>query len=106
MKKLMGLVLLAVVLGVVVRLNPRAVSASSPQAGAGPQPWQVGKCYRVFPSNRDQLYIFKVLEPPAGSWIRVQADPSNPEVPGARPQAAVWLNAASAFSIQEWTCQS
>jgi hypothetical protein len=91
------------VLAGVVRLSPRAASA---QPDVRPQPWQVGKCYRVFPADRDQLYIFKVLEPPAGAWVRVQSDPSNPEVPGARPQAAVWLNTASAFSIQEWPCQS
>jgi hypothetical protein len=47
------------------------------------QPWQIGRCYRVFPAERDQTYVFKVLDPPAGQWLRVQSDPAAPRVPGA-----------------------
>jgi hypothetical protein len=88
-------------LGVGVALNARQTAT---QGTATEQLWEVGECYRVFPANRDQLYIFKVLEPPRGAWIRVQSDPSNPPVPGARPQVPLWLNQSSAFAVQQWPC--
>jgi hypothetical protein len=81
---------------------PRSPQRDSAQESA--QPWQEGKCYRVFPADRDQLYVFKVLEEPAGQWVRVQADPAGIRVPGAKPQAPLWLNVASQFAVQEWTC--
>jgi hypothetical protein len=68
------------------------------------RPWQVGQCYRVFPADRDTIYTFKVLEPPSGPWIRVMALPSTPLGPGAKPQAALWINSASTFAVQEWSC--
>jgi hypothetical protein len=68
------------------------------------EPWQVGHCYRVFPENRDQLYIFKVAAPPTGPWIRVETDPAATRVPGAKPQTPLWLNANTLFAVQEWTC--
>jgi hypothetical protein len=68
------------------------------------RPWQVGQCYRVFPADRDTIYTFKVLEPSSGPWIRVMALPSTPLGPGAKPQAALWINSASTFAVQEWSC--
>ena len=91
------------VLGVGVALHARH---TAPQGAATEQLWQVGECYRVFPANRDQLYTFKVLESPRGDWIRVQNDPSNAPVPGARPQAPLWLNQTSAFAVQQWPCSA
>lgn len=86
-----------------------AASARGGQAAAqgatAPQgPWQAGRCYRVFSDDRHELHTFKVLEPPAGQWIRVQSDPASPPVPGAAPQARLWLNADAVFAVQEWTC--
>jgi hypothetical protein len=105
MKTLLNAVLMTAGLVLILTLASRA-AAPPPQepAGVSAQVWQVGQCYRVFPENRDQLYIFKVLEPPAGSWIRVQSDPKSPVVPGARPQVPLWLNTNSAFAVQEWSC--
>jgi hypothetical protein len=68
------------------------------------RPWQVGLCYRVFPADRDTIYTFKVLEPPSGPWIRVQALPSTRLGPGAQPQAPLWINSASTFAVREWSC--
>jgi hypothetical protein len=73
-------------------------------AGAAGAPWQAGRCYRVLPENRDQLYTFKVIERSTGAWIHVQPDPKNPRVPGARPEAELWLNANAVFTVQEWNC--
>ena len=89
------------VLGIGVAGHARQTAT---QEAATEQLWRVGECYRVFPANRDQLYTFKVLEPPRGAWIRVQTDPSNAPVPGARPQAPLWLNQTSAFAVQQWPC--
>lgn len=80
----------------------RGIQSESAQDAA--RPWEVGRCYRVFPADRDQLYIFKVIEPPAGSWVRVQPDPAGIRVPGARAQAPLWLNLNSPFAVQEWSC--
>jgi hypothetical protein len=67
-------------------------------------PWQAGRCYRVFSDDRQALNTFKVVEAPARQWIRVQADPAAPQVPGATPQAPLWVNADAVFAVQEWTC--
>ncbi len=76
---------------------------STVPAGA---PWQVGRCYRVFPSTANTFHTFKVLEPASGGWVRVQPSPSSPVVPGARPQAPLWINGQSPFAVQEWSCDS
>jgi hypothetical protein len=68
------------------------------------RPWQVGVCYRVFRIVNEPPELFKVLTPPEGSWVRVEADPKAPWVPGARPAAPVWLNINSVFVLQEWPC--
>ena len=78
--------------------------ASRQQPQDGSEPWQVGRCYRVFPADRDQTYIFKVLGPASGDWLRVQSDPAASRVPGARPTVPLWLNLQSPFAIQEWPC--
>jgi hypothetical protein len=73
------------------------------QPGAG-EIWQVGRCYRVFPHDRDQFYHFRVLEAPSGQWVRVQPHPAPIKTPAMRPQAPLWLNANSQFAVQEWSC--
>jgi hypothetical protein len=83
-----------------------ALSAQTTTPEPAAEPWQVGRCYRVFPENRDQLYIFKVAAPPIGPWIRVETDPAATRVPGARPQSPLWLNANTLFAVQEWTCSA
>ena len=82
------------------RPNEHAAQAATIAA----EPWQAGHGYRIFPENRDQLYVFKVIEPSSGPWIRVQTDPAAPRVPGARPEAPLWLNGNAVFAVQEWTC--
>jgi hypothetical protein len=67
-------------------------------------PWQVGSCYRVFRIGNEPPDMFKVVASPEGSWVRVEADPRAPWVPGARPTARVWLNINSVFVVQEWPC--
>jgi hypothetical protein len=102
-KSVIALVSAGFVCAVFLSSRSGASTPQEPAAGTA-QLWQVGQCYRVFPENRDQLYIFKVLEPPAGSWIRVQSDPQTPLAPGARPAAALWLNTTSVFAVHEWSC--
>jgi hypothetical protein len=74
------------------------------QEQARVRPWQVGSCYRVFRIVSEPAEMFKVVEAPEGSWVRVEADPRAPWVPGARPAARVWLNINSVFVLQEWPC--
>ena len=59
------------------RPNEHAAQAATIAA----EPWQAGHCYRIFPENRDQMYVFKVIEPSSGPWIRVQTDPAAPACP-------------------------
>jgi hypothetical protein len=66
--------------------------------------WEVGRCYRVYPHDRDQFYGFRVLEPPRGQWVRAQPDPPPLQRPGMPPPAPFWLNTSSLFGVQEWTC--
>lgn len=86
-----------------ISVSSSSTAASQSQPAAS-QPWQVGQCYRVFPADRDTLYTFKVLEPPVGGWVRVESAPSSPLTPGGLRQAPLWLNTASAFAVQEWSC--
>lgn len=74
------------------------------QEQARVRPWQAGACYRVFRIVNEPPELFKVVEAPEGSWVRVEADPRAPWVPGARPAARVWLNINSVFVLQEWPC--
>jgi hypothetical protein len=76
------------------------------QNDAAVRPWQVGSCYRVFRIGNEPPDMFKVVASPEGSWVRVEADPRAPWVPGARPTARVWLNINSVFVVQEWPCSS
>jgi hypothetical protein len=82
-------------------------NAAADQPGQQPyvaRPWQTGSCYRVFRIVNEPPELFKVLAPPEGSWVRVEADPKAPWVPGSRPAAPVWLNINSVFVLQEWPC--
>jgi len=81
-----------------------SVGLARQEVGQSREPWQAGRCYRVFPEDREQLYIFKVLDPPSGGYVRVQTDPSAQRVPGARPQQPLWLSTAGMFAVQEWPC--
>jgi hypothetical protein len=74
------------------------------QAPASAELWEVGRCYRVFPHDRDQFYRFRVLEPQRGQWVRVEPDPPPIKTPAMRQQAPLWLNVNSQFAVQEWTC--
>jgi hypothetical protein len=80
-----------------------AADQSAPEQSAV-RPWQVGACYRVFRIVNEPPEMFKVVAPPEGSWVRVEADPRAPWVPGARPAPPVWLNINSVFVLQEWPC--
>jgi hypothetical protein len=96
--------LLAVVVSGIALLSAAAIARQAgSDAGQNARPWQVDRCYRVF-TEREQLYLFKVLEPPAGGWVRVQEDPAGIRVPGARPQAPLWINENEIFAVQEWSC--
>ena len=98
----LGLAGAVLISGTAAAGGPAGLAAQDVQEA--PEPWQPGRCYRVFPAERDQLYVFRVVEPPSGGWVRVQADPSSARVPGARPAAPLWLNTASLFAVQEWAC--
>ena len=103
MKSLLIAVLpLAAPAAVAASRSPVSTTSQALQTSNGP--WQVGQCYRVFPSEVDTLYTFKVLEPAQGTWLRVQPAPTSPTVPGGKPQAALWINLASPFAVQEWSC--
>lgn len=69
-----------------------------------PGPWEVGKCYRVFPQDRDQFYLFRVVEPPHGGYVRVAAEPLPRLGTGGPPPAPFWLIIDSQFGVQEWPC--
>jgi hypothetical protein len=82
-----------------------AVVVSARQAEkAGP--WNAGRCYRASFLDPAQQQTLRVLEDPAGTWVRVQSDPTSPRVPGAAPRARVWLNTATVFAITEIECSS
>ena len=66
--------------------------------------WDVGRCYRVYPQDRDTFYGFRVLEAPKGQWVRAMPDPPPLQRPGMAPPAPFWLNTGSLFGVQEWTC--
>ena len=101
MKSLIVSVLTAAVLIGVFSVGSRGQVASEQKNDA---PWQVGHCYRVFPSDPNTFNTtFQVLEPPRGNWIRVLALPSSQNVLGA--QAPLWLNLMSPFAVQEWKCK-
>lgn len=68
-----------------------------------PQPWRAGNCYRATLIGGD-LHSVRVLEDPQGTWVRVQADPMSPKVPGASARAPVWLNTALVFTLQQIEC--
>jgi hypothetical protein len=79
----------------------------SQDSAAGASPWQVGRCYRVFPSTPDKFHSFRVLENPSNGWVRVEPwRPSSIPVPGGPAQAALWINTQSPFAVQEWSCES
>jgi hypothetical protein len=82
------------------------LSAQPAQTEGAAQPWQTGGCYRVYRIGNDVPEIFKVAASPEGSWVRVEADPRAPWVPGGRPTARVWLNLNSVFVVQEWSCST
>lgn len=94
--------LIVLIIGVGVVVGSASVIAAQNDAAA--RPWQVGSCYRVFRIGNDPPDIFKVVASPEGNWIRVEADPRAPWVPGARPSARVWLNSNAVFVVQEWSC--
>ena len=78
--------------------------AEPTQPARAAEPFQVDRCYRVFPQNRDQFYLFRVVAAPSGPWVAVQTEPAPRRVPGGPPPAPLWLNANGLFAVQEWTC--
>lgn len=69
-------------------------------------PWSAGHCYRASFLDPPQQQNLRVLENPAGAWVRVQSDPTSPRVPGSAQRARVWLNTATVFAITEIECSS
>jgi hypothetical protein len=110
MKASSGVVMKSLVLAGIVGMVGACAFVVGLRATAGQdaadrtEPFVVGRCYRVFPADRDQTYIFKVIGPATGEWLRVQSDPAAPRVPGARPTVPLWLNLRSPFAVQEWSC--
>jgi hypothetical protein len=103
MKSLAVSVLTAAVLIGAFSVGSRGKVASQERSDV---PWKVGQCYRIFTSETDKLYTFRVLEPPQGTWVRVKQVPETlPFVPGGPTQAPLWVNMATPFAIQEWTCK-
>ena len=100
MKSLVVSVLTAAVLIGVFSVGSRGQVASEPKPDA---PWQVCRCYRIFPSEVNTLQLVEVLEPPRGNWVRVRSLPSSENVVGA--QAPLWVNVMSPFAVQEWNCK-
>ena len=70
------------------------------------RPWVAGECYRVSFLDPAQQQTLRVLENPAGAWVRVQSDPRSPRVPGASPRGRVWLNTAAVFAVAEIECST
>jgi hypothetical protein len=101
MKSVIVAALTAAVLLLVFSVKPRG-QTGTPNLGA---PWQVGHCYRVILSERDTLNTFQVLGPATGNWLRVQAVPQSPPVPGGQPPAPLWINTNEPFAVQEWSCK-
>jgi hypothetical protein len=88
-----------------LRLQPTAEPVQESQVVAS-GPWIKDRCYRVFPSDPDTFHLFKVLQYPAGEWVRVQSyPPSFPAAPGVKEAAPFFLNTRSPFAVQEWPCQ-
>jgi hypothetical protein len=104
--------LAAIALSVVAGFAGSAANRAGQRDVVVPEgPWLTGNCYRVFPHDRDQFYVFKVLgfrqfEPAIGGpWIQVESYPPPLSQPGARPPAPLWLNTQSLFAVQAWTCK-
>ena len=74
------------------------------QTAAAKEPFEVQRCYRVFPQNRDQFYLFRVVGVPSGPWIPVQTEPAPLRVPGSPPPAPLGLNGNGLFAVQECSC--
>lgn len=109
MKRLLiAIPLLLAGLAMTAFLAPRPTASASygtrlpVQALSGP--WEVGKCYRVFPQDRDTFYLFRVVEPPQGGYVRVAAEPPPRLGTGAPPPAPFWLVISSQFGVQESSC--
>ena len=71
-----------------------------------PDLWQIGRCYRVYPHDREQFYDFRVLEAIRGHWVRAEPDPPPLQRPGMPPPAPFWLNTDSLFAVQQWRCET
>ena len=74
------------------------------QRGDDAQPWTPGRCYRALFLDPGQQQTLRVLDAPAGAWVRVQSDPKSPRVPGASARGRVWLNTATVFAVEEVEC--
>jgi hypothetical protein len=79
-------------------------AAEALQAQPQGELWEVGRCYRVYPHDRDTFYGFRVLEAPKGQWVRALPDPPPMQRPGMPAPAPFWLNTSSLFGVQEWSC--
>jgi hypothetical protein len=102
--RIIGAIAIAASAGAIAIAWSAAAAAQPAQEPVALRPWQVGSCYRVFRIVNEPPEMFKVIAPPEGSWVRVEADPRAPWVPGARPAAPVWLNINSVFVLQQWPC--
>ena len=76
-----------------------SVVARSPQNAAS-TPWQVGKCYRVELAISQRWIIYRVLDPLADRWLRVQPVPQRPSA-GDPPG---WLNVDQVLMVYDAPC--
>lgn len=94
-------------LGLALLIAVIATAALAGRQAHEPQPWTPGACYRAATVEGDQVHTLRILEPPRGEWVRVQADPMSPRVPGAgSSRTPVWLNTALVFSLQQIECSA
>ena len=98
MKSLVVSILTAAVLIGVFSVGSRGQVPES----KGDGPWQVGRCYRIVPSEPNTLRTFRILEAPRGNWVRAEEVPSMKNV--LPNQAPLWINVTSPFAVQEWSC--
>ena len=94
-------VVLGISAAVYLSAGRERLNAQSPS----PELWEVGRCYRVYPHDREQFYDFRVLEPMRGHWVRAEPDPLLRR-PGMAPPAPFWLNTDSLFAVQQWSCSN
>lgn len=97
--------LLAGVLGCVSVTSAASLAARSPQNGA-PAPWQVGNCYRIEPANSERWYVYRVVDPLVGQFVRVRySEQPRPLQPSFPPPPNMWLNVDQVVMVYDTPCR-